>query len=65
MFCGIIITHRTITYFPTYSNFEYEAMSLTTVILSFLVIILSIQSKLGINTNIIYDAKFSSRIHFK
>jgi hypothetical protein len=55
MFCGIIIIHRTITYFPTYSNFKYEAMSLTNVILSFLVIILSIQSKLGIKTNIIYD----------
>ena len=55
MFCGIIVIHRTITYIPTYSNFKYEAMSLTNVILSFLVVILSIQSKLGIKTNIIYD----------
>jgi hypothetical protein len=59
MFCGIIIIHRTITYFPTYySDFKYEAMSLRNVILSFLVIILSIQIKLGIKTNIMYDARF-------
>lgn len=55
MFCGIIVIHRIITYIPTYSNFKYEAMNLTNVILAFLVIILSIQSKLGIKTNIIYD----------
>jgi hypothetical protein len=55
MFCGIIFIHRTITYIPTYSGFNYEAMNFTNVILAFLVIILSIQSKLGIKTNIIYD----------
>ena len=55
MFCGIIIIHRVITYIPTYSGFKYEAMNLTNVILAFLVIILSIQSKLGIKANIIYD----------
>lgn len=55
MFCGIIIIHRIITYIPTYSGFKYEAMNLTNVILAFLVIILSIQSKLGLKTNVIYD----------
>jgi hypothetical protein len=55
MFCGVIIIHRIITYLPTYSGFKYDAMSLTNVILSFMVIILSIQSKLGMKTNIIYD----------
>ena len=45
MFCGIIIIHRMITYFPTYSGFKYESLTLTNVILAFLVIVLSIQTK--------------------
>jgi hypothetical protein len=55
MFCGIIIIHRIITYIPTYSGYNYESMNFINVILAFLVIILSIQTKLGIKTNIIYD----------
>jgi hypothetical protein len=55
MFCGIIIIHRVITYFPTYSGFKYEHLTLTNVILAFLVLVLSIQTKLGIKVNIIVD----------
>jgi hypothetical protein len=55
MFCGIIIIHRIITYFPTYSGFNYESLCLTNVILAFLIIVLSIQTKLGIKANIVYD----------
>lgn len=55
IFCGIIVIHRIITYIPTYSGFRYEALSLTNAILPFLVIILSIQSKLGLKVNILYD----------
>jgi hypothetical protein len=55
MFCGIIIIHRVITYFPTYSGFKYEHLTLTNVILAFLIIVLSIQSKLGIKVNILVD----------
>jgi len=55
MFCGIIIIHRIITYFPTYSGFKYENLILTNVILAFLVIVLSIQTKLGIKVNILVD----------
>lgn len=55
MFCGIMIIHRMITYVPTYSGFKYDSINLSNVILSFLVIILSIQSKLGLKTNIIYE----------
>jgi hypothetical protein len=55
MFCGIIIIHRVITYFPTYSGFKYEHLTLTNVILAFLVIVLSIQTKLGIKVNILID----------
>ena len=55
MFCGIIVIHRLITYVPTYSGFKYETFTLTNAVLSFMVIILSIQSKLGIKANIVYD----------
>ena len=55
MFCGIIIIHRIITYIPTYSGFKYESLALTNVILAFLIIVLSIQTKLGIKTNILWD----------
>ena len=55
MFCGIIVIHRIITYIPTYSGFKYDGVNFTNVILAFLTIILSIQSKLGIKTNILYD----------
>lgn len=55
MFCGIIIIHRIITYIPTYSGFKYEHLTLTNVILAFLVLILSIQTKMGIKVNIIVD----------
>jgi len=55
MFCGIILIHRMITYFPTYSGFKYESLSLTNVILAFLILVLSIQTKLGIKVNILVD----------
>lgn len=55
MFVGIIIIHRLITYFPTYSGFKYENLTLTNVIIAFLIIVLSIQTKLGIKVNIIWD----------
>jgi hypothetical protein len=55
MFCGIVLIHRVVVYFPTYSGYKYESFNLTTVILAFLVIVLSIQSKLGLKVNILYD----------
>lgn len=55
IFCGMVVIHRVITWFPTYSGFKYENMALTNIILGFLIIILSIQSKIGIKTNILFD----------
>lgn len=55
MFCGIVLIHRIITYVPTYSGFKYEGLALTNVILAFLIIVLSIQSKLGLKVNILTD----------
>ena len=55
MFGGIILIHRVITYVPTYSEFKYESLTLTNIILAFLVLVLSIQTKLGIKVNILFD----------
>ena len=55
MFCGVVIIHRIITYIPTYSGFKYEHLTLTNVILAFLIIVLSIQTKLGLKVNILVD----------
>ena len=55
MFIGIVLIHRIITYLPTYSGYKYEGFNLTTVILAFLVIVLSLQTKLGIKVNILVD----------
>jgi hypothetical protein len=55
MFCGIILVHRIITYIPTYSGFKYESLVLTNVILAFLILVLSIQTKLGLKVNILVD----------
>ena len=43
------------SFIPSYSGFKYENLTLTNVILAFLVIVLSIQSKIGIKVNIIVD----------
>ena len=55
MFCGVILIHRMITYFPTYSGFKYESLTATNVVLAFLIIVLSIQTKLGLKANILYE----------
>ena len=55
MFVGVILIHRVITYVPTYSEFKYESLSLTNVILIFMVLLLSIQTKVGIKVNILFD----------
>jgi hypothetical protein len=55
MFVGVVLIHRIVTYFPTYSEYKYESLSLTNVVLAFLIIILSIQTKLGMKVNILFD----------
>lgn len=55
MFVGVVIIHRGVTYFPTYSGFKYEDVSITSVVLAFLIIMLSVQTKLGMKVNILYD----------
>jgi len=55
IFTGIILIHRSITYFPAYSGFPYGNLLLTNSTLTFLIIILSIQTKMGIKVNILLD----------
>jgi hypothetical protein len=55
MFCGVVLIHRMISYVPTYSGFKYDTLSLTNVVLAFLIIVLSIQTKVGLKVNILFD----------
>ena len=55
MLSGIILIHRMVTYFPSYSGFKYDTLNITNVILAFLIIVLSLQTKIGIKVNILID----------
>jgi hypothetical protein len=55
MFLGILIIHRIITFIPTYSGEKYADFNVTSIILVMLVIILSLQTKLGEKVSIIVD----------
>jgi hypothetical protein len=55
MFLGILLIHRIITYLPTYSGEKYVDFSVTNIILAMLVIILSLQTKLGEKVSILVD----------
>lgn len=55
MFLVIMIIHRMITYIPTYSGDKYNDFSVTNIVLAMLVIILSLQTKLGEKVSILVD----------
>ena len=55
MFIGILIIHRIITYIPTYSGKKYSDLFVTSNILAVLVIVLSLQTKLGEKVSILVD----------
>lgn len=55
MFLGILIIHRMVTFIPTHSGEKYSDFSVTNIILAFLVIVLSLQTKLGEKVSIIVD----------
>ena len=55
MFLGILLIHRMITYIPTHSGAKYSPLSVTSNILAALVIILSLQTKLGEKVSILVD----------
>jgi len=55
MFLFMMIIHRIITYIPTYSGEKYATFSVTNIILSMMVIILSLHTKLGDKVSILVD----------
>jgi hypothetical protein len=59
MLIGIILVHRLVTFVPTYSGIGYSVggeLNITGgVILIFLIIVLSLQTKMGIKMNMLYE----------
>jgi len=55
LFLFILIIHRIITFIPTYSGEKYADFSVTNIIIAVLVIILSLQTKLGEKVSILVD----------
>ncbi len=54
LYFGLYLIHRLVTFFPTYSGEPYEPFILTNIILATLVIILSLQTRLGEKANILF-----------
>lgn len=55
MFIGMYFINRIIVYFPPYGGTKYPDFSVTTVVLSVLVIVLSLQTKLGEKVSILVE----------
>lgn len=55
IFVGIVFIDRVITYIPTYSKVDYGFMNLFSVILPILVILLSLQTKVGQKVDILFN----------
>jgi hypothetical protein len=55
MFLVMLIIHRIITFVPTYSGEKYADFSVSNIILAMLVIILSLQTKLGEKVSILVE----------
>ncbi len=55
MFLVMLIIHRIITFIPTYSGEKYADFKVTNIILAMLVVILSLQTKLGEKVSILVD----------
>lgn len=59
MFLGMLLIHRLVTYVPTYSKVDYSPLRVTNVVIAFLTIVLSIQSRIGEKANILFDRLMS------
>lgn len=55
IFIGLLIIHRIITFFPTFSGVEYPEMNIIYIILSTLMILLGLQTRLGEKVNILVE----------
>ncbi len=58
MFLGMFMIHRVILAVPTYSKIKYQDFHVTNIVLGFLVIVLSLHTKLGEKSNILIDRLF-------
>jgi len=52
---GLLLTHRIITFIPTYSGAKYPEFHIVFIILAILMITMSLQTKLGEKVNILVD----------
>lgn len=55
MLLGLTIIDRVVTFIPNYSGEDYKKASLLTFVLPFLMILLSLQTKVGEKANILYQ----------
>ena len=55
LFIGILIINKAIRYFPTYSGINYQPMNILSLIPLFLVIMLSLQTRIGQKSAIVID----------
>ena len=55
VFLGMLIIHRIITFIPTYSGIKYADLNVTNIVLSVLIILLSLQTKLGEKISILAE----------
>ena len=60
MFFGFVIIHRIITFIPTISKTDYADVNFLSVIIVFLALILSIQSKVSGKTNVLLDRLYNN-----
>ena len=58
LFLGMLLIHRFVTYFPTYSKKNYAPFHVTNIIIGFLVVVVSFQTRIGEKTNILIDRLF-------
>lgn len=55
LFIGILIINKAIRYFPTYSGMNYQPMDMLSLVPMFLVIMLSLQTRIGQKSAIVVD----------
>jgi hypothetical protein len=55
MFIGLLMIHRIITFVPTYSGLDYPEFNIIFIVLAVLMIVLSLQTKLGEKVSIIVE----------
>ena len=64
IFASLWFIHKIVTFIPTYSGKQYEEINYTNILLPFLFILLTIQTKLGAKINILVS-RLSRRLGFK